>query len=60
MATASPGTAPLGLLGSPQVFPRGSWPGLGQAGQLLSEPLFGEGEGRGEKSVFVCLYDLNT
>lgn len=45
MATASPGTAPLGLLGllgSPLVFPTGSWPGLGQVGHLLSEPLLGE------------------
>lgn len=45
MATASPGTAPLGLLGllgSPLVFPMGSWPGLGQVGHLLSEPLLGE------------------
>lgn len=54
MTTASPETAPLGLLGSPQVFPRGSRPGLGQAGHLLSEPLLGEGQGS-EESLFLCV-----
>lgn len=58
MATTSLGAGPLGLLGSPHVFPRDSWPGLGldgEVGHCLSEPLWDQGL-RAWKHVWFCLF----